>query len=60
MILPDFNYKIQLSEDASPDDSITLFTIYYTPEMIDIIVQNTNSYIQKSEDPECPDIYTNL
>jgi len=30
MKLEDFPYEIRLSEDVSPNDPITLFTIYYT------------------------------
>ena len=59
MILPDFDYEIELPEDTSPDDPITLFTMYYTLEMIDIIVRNTNSYIPEPEDSECPNTHTN-
>jgi hypothetical protein len=45
--LPAFSYKITLLENASPDDLITLFTIYYTPEIINIIVKHTNNYMRK-------------
>jgi hypothetical protein len=38
MILPDFDFEITFSDDVSLDDLITLFTMYYTPEIIDTIV----------------------
>ncbi len=38
MKLPHFDWEIHLPENVSPNDPITLFTIYYTPEIIDIIV----------------------
>jgi hypothetical protein len=47
MELPDFGYKIALLENTSPDDPITLFTIYYTPEIINIIVEKTNNYLRE-------------
>jgi hypothetical protein len=54
MELPDFGWEINLPETVSPDDPITLFTIYYTPEIIDIIVQHTNNYVRKPADDSCP------
>ncbi len=42
--LPDFSWEIHLPENTSPDDPITLFTMYYTPEIMDMIVENTNNY----------------
>ena len=52
--LPAFSYEITLLENASPDDPITLFTIYYTPEIINMIVKHTNNYIRKPQDESCP------
>jgi hypothetical protein len=46
MQLPDFGWEITLPENASPDDPITLFTLYYTPEIIDLIVEKTNKYVR--------------
>ena len=40
---PDFEAEITLPMNVSPDDSITLFTLYYTPEIIDQIVRHTNN-----------------
>jgi hypothetical protein len=45
--LPDFGYEISLLENTSPDDLITLFTMYYTPEIINIIVKKTNNYLRE-------------
>jgi hypothetical protein len=42
--LPKFNWEINLPEYTSPDNPITLFTIYYIPEIIDLIVAKTNEY----------------
>jgi hypothetical protein len=42
--LPNWGWEITLPENASPDDPITLFTMYYTPEIIDLIVEKTNKY----------------
>jgi len=54
MKLPDFDAEIRLPEDASPDDPITLFTMYYTPEIIEWIVQKTNSYDRYIKDDSLP------
>jgi hypothetical protein len=47
MQLPDFRWEISLPENTSPDDPITLFTMYYTPEIMDIIVKRTNEYTRE-------------
>lgn len=54
MQLPQFGWKITLPKDVSPDDPITLFTMYYTPEIIDLIIEKTNNYVQKPQDESCP------
>ena len=51
---PDFEFQITLPLDVSPDDPITLFTLYYTPQIIDSIVHCTNSYKRTAQDPEKP------
>jgi hypothetical protein len=38
MILLDFNFEITFSDNVSLDNLISLFTMYYTPEIIDAIV----------------------
>ena len=45
--LPDFGWEITLLEDVFVDDPITLFTMYYPPKIIDIIVERTNEYRRK-------------
>jgi hypothetical protein len=45
--LPDFDFEITLPDDVSPDDPISLFTIYYTSEIVEKIVQYTNDYQQE-------------
>jgi hypothetical protein len=52
--LPDFGWDITLPENVSPDDPIILFIIYYTPEIIEIIVQNTNDYVRMPRDDPYP------
>ena len=54
MQLPLFGWEITLPEDVSPDDPITLFTMYYTPEIIDLIVEKTNKYRRDPQDDSCP------
>jgi hypothetical protein len=54
MQLPQFGWEINLPEDVSPDDPITLFTMYYTPEIIELIVEKTNDYVRKPQDESCP------
>lgn len=43
--LPNFGQEVNLLEHTSLNDLITLFTIYYTPEIIDMIIKYTNNYI---------------
>jgi hypothetical protein len=38
MELDDFGYEITLPDYISPDDPISLFTLYYTPELVKKIV----------------------
>jgi hypothetical protein len=54
MKLPDFSWEIILPEHVSPDDPITLFTIYYTPEIMDLIVEKINGHLRKPQDDSCP------
>jgi hypothetical protein len=42
MKLPDFEPEIHLPDHMSPDDPITIFTLYYTPEIIKQIIESTN------------------
>jgi hypothetical protein len=59
MQLPQFGWEITLPEDVSPDNPITLFTIYYTPEILDLIVEKTNNYMRKPQDESSPYIRVN-
>ena len=52
--LPDFSQEITLLEHVSPDDLITLFMIYYTLEIIDLIVEKTNKYMREPQGGSCP------
>jgi len=52
--ISNFEFDIMLPDIAFLDDPIILFTLYYNPEMISIIVFNTNSYVRKPKDPEKP------
>jgi hypothetical protein len=47
MQLPNFDWEINLYKDTSPDDLIMLFIMYYTLQIIDLIVEKTNSYVRK-------------
>jgi hypothetical protein len=59
MQLPNWDWEIILPENVSPDDPITLFTIYYTPEIIELIVEKTNKYRREPQDDSCPRIRAN-
>ena len=48
---PDFEFEITLPQDTSPDDPITLFTLYYTSDIIESIVRYTNNVSRKAQDP---------
>ena len=54
MKLPHWDWEIILPENVSPDDPITLFSMYYTPEIIDLIVEKTNEYRREPRDDSCP------
>jgi hypothetical protein len=54
MQLPDFAWEIMLLENVFPNDLITLFAMYYTPKIIDLIVEKTNEYRQEPRDDSCP------
>jgi hypothetical protein len=44
MYLPDFDFEIIFPDNVSPDNLISLFTMYYTLEIVKQIVQYTNDY----------------
>jgi hypothetical protein len=54
MELPGFSYEITLLEYTSPNDPITLFTLYYMPEIIDLIVEKMNDYMREPKDNSLP------
>jgi hypothetical protein len=54
MKLPHFDWEIHFLENTSPDDPITLFTMYYTLEIMDMIVENTNNYARRSRNELLP------
>jgi hypothetical protein len=45
-----FGHEITLLKNVSLNDLITLFIIYYTFEIINIIVKYINNYIQELKD----------
>jgi hypothetical protein len=47
MKLPDFGWEIILSEYVSSNDLITLFIMYYMPEIINLIVEKMNEYLRE-------------
>jgi Transposase IS4 len=54
MKLPHFGWEIHLLENVSPDDPITLFTMYYTSEIMDMIVEHTNNCMREPKDNTRP------
>ena len=59
MKLPHFDWEIHLPENVSLDDPITLFTMYYTIKIINMIVKNTNNYARRSRNESLPYTYIN-
>jgi hypothetical protein len=70
MKCPDFDLEITLPDHVSPDDPITLYTLYYTPEIINQIVLYTNNVPRQPQDrtrpnarastwypTSCPEVY---
>lgn len=50
MHIPERRAEITLPPHASPNDPITLFTLYYPPKIIDTIVRHTNLYVRVPKD----------
>jgi len=48
--VPEVGFKITLPETICADDPIQLWSLYYTPEMIDHIVSCTNDYRGRPQD----------
>jgi hypothetical protein len=51
---PDFDTEITLLLNTSLDDLISLFTLYYTPEIIESIVCYINKVLRESQDLSIP------
>ena len=56
---PDFEFEITLPDYTSPDDPITLFTLYFTPEIVESIAWHTNNVHREARDPTKPDARAN-
>ena len=54
MQLSQFGWEITLLDNISSDNPITLFTIYYILEIINLIVEKTNSHLREPQDNSCP------
>lgn len=54
MECPDFDFEIRLPTRTPSNDPFALFTLYYTPELLQSIVTYTNSYIREPRDPSKP------
>ena len=54
MKLPSFDTEIHLPDHMSADDPITIFSLYYTPEIIEQIVLATNFNSRQPKDPSKP------
>jgi Transposase IS4 len=52
--LPDFEPEIHFPNYMSPDDLIIIFTLYYTPEIIEQIIKSTNLNSRQLKDPSKP------
>jgi len=52
--LGDFGPEIRLPKNVSPNDPIALFTMYYSPEIMDYLVENTNLNLRQPENPAAP------
>jgi hypothetical protein len=52
MQCPDFEPYITLPPGLEPNDPIGLFTLYFTPQIIDQIVQYTNTVPRVPQDPQ--------
>jgi hypothetical protein len=54
MKLFDFEPEIYLPDHVSPDNPITIFTLYYTPEIIKQIIKSMNLNSRQLKDPSKP------
>jgi Transposase IS4 len=51
MECPEFDFQIRLPRRIDPRDAFALFSLYYTPEIIESMVKYTNSSPRKAHDP---------
>jgi hypothetical protein len=54
MKCPDFDIEICLPPHTCGNDPLSLFTLYYTPEIVQMIVDYTNSYSREPRDSTKP------
>jgi hypothetical protein len=54
MQLPNYEKEITHPGNVSPDGPITLFAMYDTPEIIDLIVEKMSKYRREIQDDSCP------
>ena len=52
--IDEFGYVIQLPESSSPDDPISIFDLYYSPEIVDQIVRYINQFVREPQVPGKP------
>jgi hypothetical protein len=51
MECPNFDFEIRLPIATNPQDVFDLFSIYYTPEIIELIAKYMNLSLRKAKDP---------
>ena len=51
MRLDEFEYEVHIPEDCSPEDPISLFILYYNPDIVKAIVLATNTYQRDARTP---------
>jgi len=51
MECPNFDFEIRLPIATNPQDAFDLFSLYYTPEIIESIAKYTNLSLRKAKDP---------
>jgi hypothetical protein len=44
MLHPEFHHKIHLPEHVNPKDLLAIFDLFYSPEQLAILVDNTNAH----------------
>jgi hypothetical protein len=59
LLLPDFDLQISLPYHASHSNPFSIFVLYSTPQIVDLIVQYTNQNPRKAADPDRPNARAN-